>query len=179
MWLVAFLSVGGGWFLMEQSKIWNGQEAALRMFTTIGIVQILLAQPDTDAQPQRSRDTAFGRRPQPTGERAEAPFTINPPFATSTRTTLSASRHQPPTHRVPILFRVFYRFTVFYRNVFHRIHTIAGMASARVNWIVLPTVAAALPVFAPIRKTVSFRYSNGSIKLQSSRDSESPHEALS
>ena len=48
MWLVAFLSVGGEWFLMWQSNIWNGQDAAFRMFTTIGIVLILLAQPDTD-----------------------------------------------------------------------------------------------------------------------------------
>ena len=30
MWLVAFLTVGGEWFLMWQSKTWNGQEAALR-----------------------------------------------------------------------------------------------------------------------------------------------------
>jgi len=28
MWLVVFLSVGGEWFLMWQSKSWNGQEAA-------------------------------------------------------------------------------------------------------------------------------------------------------
>ena len=33
MWLVAFLSVGAEWFLMWQSKTWNGQEAAFRMFT--------------------------------------------------------------------------------------------------------------------------------------------------
>ncbi len=26
MWLVAFLDVGGEWFLMWQSKMWNGQE---------------------------------------------------------------------------------------------------------------------------------------------------------
>jgi predicted small integral membrane protein len=51
MWLVAFLSVGGEWFLMWQSKIWNGQDAAFRMFTTIGIVLILLAQPDAGGQP--------------------------------------------------------------------------------------------------------------------------------
>ena len=38
MWLLAFLSVGGEWFLMWQSKIWNGQEAAFRMFTILGIV---------------------------------------------------------------------------------------------------------------------------------------------
>jgi predicted small integral membrane protein len=28
MWLMAFLSVGAEWFLMWQSKDWNGQEAA-------------------------------------------------------------------------------------------------------------------------------------------------------
>jgi predicted small integral membrane protein len=48
MWLVAFLSVGGEWFLMWQSKTWNGQDAAFRMFTVIGLVLLLLAQPDTD-----------------------------------------------------------------------------------------------------------------------------------
>lgn len=32
LWLVAFLSIGGEWFLMWQSPAWNGQEAAFRMF---------------------------------------------------------------------------------------------------------------------------------------------------
>ncbi len=51
MWLVAFLTVGGEWFLMWQSKTWNGQDAAFRMFTVIGIVLLLVAQPDSDTQP--------------------------------------------------------------------------------------------------------------------------------
>jgi predicted small integral membrane protein len=51
MWLVAFLGVGGEWFLMWQSKTWNGQEAAFRMFTVIGIVLLMVAQPDTEGQP--------------------------------------------------------------------------------------------------------------------------------
>ena len=51
MWLVSFLSVGGEWFLMWQSKMWNAQDAASRMFTVTGIVLLLLAQPDADAQP--------------------------------------------------------------------------------------------------------------------------------
>jgi predicted small integral membrane protein len=51
MWLVAFLSVGGEWFLMWQSKTWNGQEAAFRMFTVIGIVLLLVVQPDNAEQP--------------------------------------------------------------------------------------------------------------------------------
>lgn len=51
MWLVAFLTVGAEWFLMWQSKSWNGQEAAFRVFTVIGIILIFLALPDTDQQP--------------------------------------------------------------------------------------------------------------------------------
>ena len=50
MWLVAFLGVGGEWFLMWQSKMWNGQDAAFRMFTVIGIVLIWLTQPEGDGQ---------------------------------------------------------------------------------------------------------------------------------
>jgi predicted small integral membrane protein len=44
MWLVAFLSVGGEWFLMWQSKTWNGQDAAFRMFAVVGITLLLVAQ---------------------------------------------------------------------------------------------------------------------------------------
>jgi predicted small integral membrane protein len=51
MWLVAFLSVGGEWFLMWQSKTWNGQDAAFRMFTVVGIVLLLVAQPEAESQP--------------------------------------------------------------------------------------------------------------------------------
>jgi predicted small integral membrane protein len=51
MWLVAFLAVGGEWFLMWQSKNWNGQDAAFRMFTVVGIVLLILIQPDAEHQP--------------------------------------------------------------------------------------------------------------------------------
>ncbi len=51
MWLVAFLSVGAEWFLMWQSRTWNGQEAAFRMFTVAGLVFLILIQPETEAQP--------------------------------------------------------------------------------------------------------------------------------
>ena|SRR5579871_5380070 len=50
MWLVAFLSVGAEWFLMWQSKTWNGQEAAFRMFTVVGIVLLVVMQPDVEGQ---------------------------------------------------------------------------------------------------------------------------------
>lgn len=48
MWLVAFLAIGGEWFLMWQSKSWNGQEAAFRMFTVVGIVLLFVVQREHD-----------------------------------------------------------------------------------------------------------------------------------
>jgi predicted small integral membrane protein len=50
MWLVAFLAVGGEWFLMWQSRTWNGQEEAFRNFAVVGIVFLILLQPDVDGQ---------------------------------------------------------------------------------------------------------------------------------
>ena len=50
MWLVAFVSIGGEWFLMWQSKTWNGLDTASRMFTVIGIVLLFLAQPEAEGQ---------------------------------------------------------------------------------------------------------------------------------
>ena len=51
MWFVVFLSVGGEWFLMWQSKMWNGQDAAFRMFTVIGVILLFVAQPEMEGQP--------------------------------------------------------------------------------------------------------------------------------
>ncbi len=45
-WYFAFVTVGGEWFLMWQSKVWNGQDAALRMFVFMGISLLFLNQPD-------------------------------------------------------------------------------------------------------------------------------------
>ena len=45
-WYLAFITVGGDWFLMWQSKVWNGQEAAFRMFTLMGISLVLLCLAD-------------------------------------------------------------------------------------------------------------------------------------
>jgi predicted small integral membrane protein len=47
-WLVAFTTVGGEWFLMWQSKSWNGQEAAGRMFIIVGITLLFLNAPDDE-----------------------------------------------------------------------------------------------------------------------------------
>lgn len=51
LWLIAFLSIGGEWFLMWQSRTWNGQQEAFRMFTVVGLVFLILLQPETKAQP--------------------------------------------------------------------------------------------------------------------------------
>jgi predicted small integral membrane protein len=51
MWLVAFLSVGGEWFLMWQSHTWNGQEEAFRMFAVVGLVLLIVMQPEAEGQP--------------------------------------------------------------------------------------------------------------------------------
>lgn len=42
LWLVAFLTVGGEWFLMWQSSSWNGVSPAARMFTVVGLILIFL-----------------------------------------------------------------------------------------------------------------------------------------
>jgi len=42
LWLVAFLTVGGEWFLMWQSSAWNGVGPAARMFTVAGLVLLFL-----------------------------------------------------------------------------------------------------------------------------------------
>jgi len=46
LWLVAFLTIGGEWFLMWQSKTWNGQEAAFRLFLVDGVILLFLLTPD-------------------------------------------------------------------------------------------------------------------------------------
>lgn len=50
MWLVAFLTIGAEWFLMWQSHVWNGQEPAFRMFAVVGLVLLILIQPESDVQ---------------------------------------------------------------------------------------------------------------------------------
>lgn len=46
LWLLAFLMVGGEWFLMWQSSTWNGVATAGRMFAVMGIVLIFINLPE-------------------------------------------------------------------------------------------------------------------------------------
>ncbi len=49
-WFTAFITVGGEWFLMWQSPIWNGQDAAHRMFVILGIILIFLMMRDGELE---------------------------------------------------------------------------------------------------------------------------------
>lgn len=51
MWLVAFMTIGGEWFLMWQSHVWDGRQEAFRMFVVAGIVLLIFMQPETVTQP--------------------------------------------------------------------------------------------------------------------------------
>ena len=46
LWFLAFLTIGGEWFLMWQSGTWNGQNAAFRMFAILGLILLFLNQRD-------------------------------------------------------------------------------------------------------------------------------------
>lgn len=46
LWFLGFMVIGGEYFAMWQSKIWNGQEAAFRFYLTLLGVLIFVNQPD-------------------------------------------------------------------------------------------------------------------------------------
>ena len=48
LWFTGFVTVGGEWFLMWQSEVWNGQEAAFRLVVILGIVLLYLVQPERE-----------------------------------------------------------------------------------------------------------------------------------
>ena len=48
LWQVGFMSIGGEWFGMWQSKEWNGVPSAFRFTVTLLLVLIFVMQPDGD-----------------------------------------------------------------------------------------------------------------------------------
>lgn len=46
LWLLAFFCIGGEWFAMWQSPVWNGQQTGYRMFIISSIVLLWVKQPD-------------------------------------------------------------------------------------------------------------------------------------
>jgi len=60
LWFTAFLTVGAEWFVMWQSQVWNGQTAATRMFTCVGLVLLFLKTPDADPEADSGAGTPPG-----------------------------------------------------------------------------------------------------------------------
>ncbi|MBC7365215.1 MAG: DUF2165 domain-containing protein [Undibacterium sp.] len=54
LWFLAFITVGGEWFLMWQSSKWNGLGPALRMFTVMGFMLLFLNLPEDRAAVEQS-----------------------------------------------------------------------------------------------------------------------------
>lgn len=50
LWYLAFITVGGEWFVMWQSEMWNGQDAAFRMLATMGLCLLFLVQRNDDLE---------------------------------------------------------------------------------------------------------------------------------
>ncbi len=46
LWFSGFITIGGEWFLMWQSDVWNGQQAAFRLVVVLGLTLLYLVQPD-------------------------------------------------------------------------------------------------------------------------------------
>lgn len=46
LWFSGFITIGGEWFLMWQSRVWNAQEAAFRLVVILGIALMFLVQDD-------------------------------------------------------------------------------------------------------------------------------------
>lgn len=49
LYFVGFVAVGGEWFSMWQSAVWNGQQAAVRFLTCAMFVMIVVLLPEEDA----------------------------------------------------------------------------------------------------------------------------------
>jgi len=48
VWFVGFMVVGGEWFAMWQSPVWNGQQAAFRFYVTLLAVLVFVNQDDPE-----------------------------------------------------------------------------------------------------------------------------------
>ncbi len=48
LWFSGFITIGGEWFLMWQSDVWDGRQAAFRLVVILGIALLFLVRPDGD-----------------------------------------------------------------------------------------------------------------------------------
>jgi predicted small integral membrane protein len=51
LWFTGFMVIGGEWFLMWQSRMWNGQQAAFRCYMTLLAVGIFVCLHDGELDP--------------------------------------------------------------------------------------------------------------------------------
>lgn len=49
LWFTGFITLGGEWFLMWQSRDWNGQQAAFRLVVVLGITLLYLVHTDGES----------------------------------------------------------------------------------------------------------------------------------
>jgi predicted small integral membrane protein len=54
VWFLGFMVIAGEWFVMWESKLWNGQEAAFRFYVTVLAVLVFLNQPDGELKERSS-----------------------------------------------------------------------------------------------------------------------------
>lgn len=50
LWFLAFITVGGEWFLMWQSHVWNGEDTAGRNALISSVILLFIAQPDAELE---------------------------------------------------------------------------------------------------------------------------------
>lgn len=50
LWFTGFITIGGEWFMMWQSEVANGQQAAFRLVVIFSTLLIYLVHPDNDNQ---------------------------------------------------------------------------------------------------------------------------------
>ncbi|MDE0140626.1 MAG: DUF2165 domain-containing protein [Caldilineaceae bacterium] len=46
LWFTGFVTIGGEWFLMWQSDVWNGSQSAFRLIVVFGIALLFLTRSD-------------------------------------------------------------------------------------------------------------------------------------
>ena len=48
LWFTGFIAIGGEWFLMWQSDVWDGRQAAFRLVVILGLALLYLVRPEGD-----------------------------------------------------------------------------------------------------------------------------------
>ena len=46
LWFTGFITIGGEWFLMWQSDVWDGRQSAFRLVVIFGVALLYLDRPD-------------------------------------------------------------------------------------------------------------------------------------